>query len=977
MVTGLCSVVQWDRQHITIFFMKRLLSLPPHVVSCFHEITGFSPEEYFCTSDPTDSKLGSGGGTIWLLEAQHRAEMPEVPFSEWLGKERRILLHAGGQSRRLPAYAPSGKILTPIPVFRWERGQKIGQTLLDLQVPLFETVMKAAPDSLRTLIASGDVYLRTQEPIGEIPEADVVCFGLWTDTKQASRHGVFVIDREHPEVLDFMLQKPSEEKQAGLMPTHFLLMDVGLWLLSDKAVRVLARKSTGEKDVDSALEKGNIGYYDLYSGLGCALGNHPSAPDKEVEELTVAILPLPGGEFYHFGTSPEMISSSVAIQHLVKDQRYIIQKGIKRRETVFTQNSILAKRPDESNENVWIENTQLGEGWDITSRHILTGIPGRDWKINLSEGICVDVVPIGNGDDFALRPYGYTDAFRGDVHEESTRFMERPVTEWLAARGIRAEELGRTDDLQAANLFPVSASSEELERYLQWFVSDRPDPVVTEKWRHAVRLSADGLAEKANLSRLFRARRILQEQTLPRLASNWKKSVFYQVDLKDMASRFRENALPLPASLPEEAAAMTRIHDAMFRSEVWRNADAKISETYGQEAFSLLRNAMTAEAKTKTCRPHRTTLADQIVWGRSAARIDLAGGWTDTPPYSLIAGGNVVNVAIEMNGQQPLQVYIKASEEKSIICRSIDLGAMEKITTFEELERYNKVGSPFSIPKAALALAGFLPLFSVEKYATLERQLEAFGCGIEITLLSAIPAGSGLGTSSILAATVLGAINDFCGLGWDKAEICNRALMLEQLLTTGGGWQDQYGGVLHGVKLLQTHPGLDQTATVRWLPDILFTEPELRPCHLLYYTGITRTAKHILAEIVRGMFLNENHRLAILKEMRQHALEMYEALQLGNFKMYGRLLRQTWEQNKSLDSGTNPPLIEALCQRIDDLCLGYKLPGAGGGGFMYMVAKDPQAALRIREELSARPLAAGARFVEMSISQTGLQVSRS
>lgn len=92
-------------------------------------------------------------------------------------------------------------------------------------------------------------------------------------------------------------------------------------------------------------------------------------------------------------------------------------------------------------------------------------------------------------------------------------------------------------------------------------------------------------------------------------------------------------------------------------------------------------------------------------------------------------------------------------------------------------------------------MAGFAPAFSTESYPSLAKQLEAFGSGIEITLLAAIPAGSGLGTSSILASTVLGAINDFCGLAWDKNDICSYTLVLEQLLTTGGGWQDQYGGV--------------------------------------------------------------------------------------------------------------------------------------------------------------------------------------
>jgi galactokinase/mevalonate kinase-like predicted kinase len=167
-------------------------------------------------------------------------------------------------------------------------------------------------------------------------------------------------------------------------------------------------------------------------------------------------------------------------------------------------------------------------------------------------------------------------------------------------------------------------------------------------------------------------------------------------------------------------------------------------------------------------------------------------------------------------------------------------------------------------------LAGFQPGFSESRYASLEQQLDDFGCGFEITLLSAIPAGSGLGTSSVLASTVLGAVNDFCGLGWDKTEIGHRTLVLEQLLTTGGGWQDQYGGLLPGIKLLQTERGFSQSPDVRYLPGDLFQQPDYRECHLLYYTGITRTAKTILAEIVRRMFLNEHDELLQLREMKAH-----------------------------------------------------------------------------------------------------------
>ena len=368
--------------------------------------------------------------------------------------------------------------------------------------------------------------------------------------------------------------------------------------------------------------------------------------------------------------------------------------------------------------------------------------------------------------------------------------------------------------------------------------------------------------------------------------------------------------------------------------------------------------------------PYLCVADDQIVWGRSPVRIDIAGGWTDTPPYCLMEGGNVINFAIELNGQPPLQTFIRPSKERRIVLRSIDLGAVEVVETIEQLTDFMHVGSPFSIPKVALVLAGF-------GRQDLKQELEAFGAGIELTLLSAIPAGSGLGTSSILASTVLGAVSDFCGLAWDKNEIGRRTLILEQMLTTGGGWQDQFGGVLGGVKLLQTGSGFDQSPQVRWLPNDLWLQPEYRACHLLYYTGITRTAKQILAEIVSRMFLNHGDELRLLGEMKEHTMEMYDAIQRNDFVRMGQLVRKTWSQNKQLDSGTNPEAVAALTSLVDDLCLGYKLPGAGGGGYLYMIAKDPEAAARIKQILNDHPSSRNARFVEMALSTSGLQISRS
>lgn len=908
--------------------MKKLLSLPPNLVGCFHEITGADPQEYFCTNDPVGSKLGSGGGTTWLLERCHEAWGDGRDFASWLASDRRILLHAGGQSRRLPAYAPSGKILTPIPVFRWERGQRLSQTLLDLQLPLYERLMKLAPANIHTMVVSGDVYIRAAAQLPPVPDADVVCYGLWLDASIAKDHGVFVCDRRTPSVLKQMLQKPSVGTLADLLQTSFYLTDIGVWLLSDRAVELLRRRS--KRGADTVC-------YDLYGEFGCSLGTDPVIDDPELRSLSVAVLPLPGGEFYHFGTSGEMISSMLAIQNIVNDQREIMHHGRKPHPSIFIQNAITDIKMTGDNTNVWIENSHVGAGWTLSHDNIVTGVPRNDWQLTLGAGQCVDVVPVGEA-DYVVRPYRIDDKFAGEE--------------------------------QQRRQFPVVSGVAEMGRALASMLAGGPAPE-----GHRL-MSAEEISNEANLRRLVGQRRSYRRANWPALAANHEHSVFYQTDLDDAAREYARGGISLPAPLPGGAPLMTRIHDAMFRSEVLRLTGRDGSEEE-KRAFGLLREGLTETVLAEKQEPRLSVYADQIVWARSPVRIDIAGGWTDTPPFCLMEGGNVINLAIELNGQPPLQTYIRPCREPHIVLRSIDLGAVEVVETYEQLADFMHVGSPFSIPKAALVLAGFQPGFSAERHASLRDQLTAFGCGMELTLLSAIPAGSGLGTSSILAATVLGAVSDFCSLAWDKNEIGRRTLVLEQLLTTGGGWQDQYGGVHGGVKLLQTGRGFDQSPLVRWLPDDVYTQADCAGCHLLYYTGITRTAKSILAEIVRRMFLNSNKQLALLREMKAHTMAMYEALQRRDFRHTGLLMRETWRQNQALDSGTNPAEVKRLTDLVDDLCLGYKLPGAGGGGYLYMMAKDPEAAARIRQVLGANRMNANARFVDMTLSKAGLQVSRS
>jgi len=949
--------------------MKILLSVPPALTRC-----SLPDGADFMTQDPPGLRLGSGGGTAHVLAEAWRRQADGAGLPSWLAAERKIVLHAGGQSRRLPAYAAGGKALVPIPVFRWSTGQRLDQTLLDLQRPLLERLLERAPAGMNTLVASGDVLVWNDSSLPPLPDVDVLCVGLWDSPETASRHGVFFTPRTHPEQLAFMRQKPSPAEILSLAAEHLFLLDVGIWIFSDRAVSVLLRKC-GWTGAD--FPGGVPAEFDLYTRFGEALGHSPTRPDPDISALSCAILPLNQGEFYHFGTSKDLVGSALALQNRVHDPRRIRSTLMKPHPSLFVQNAETGKPLDPDSRDIWIENAELSPRWTLRERHILTGIPRNDWQLELPPGLCIDIVPLGETDR-AVRLYGFDDAFRGPANHPDTLWMGRPAACWFSDRGLPPPG---AEDLQDTPLFPVFSGHQLDQDWMRWLIHPAPgqDPERAARFLELPRRSATDLAAEANLERQFAERRERFQRTLPVLARHAHRSVFYQVDLEHSCACMDEATLAaLPDTVPDPRHNLVaHLHDRMFRALLKRRAggDGAAEE---QQAFAALRESIIAPYRAQSLTPRNTVLSDQVIWARSPVRLDLAGGWTDTPPYCFLHGGRVVNLSVELNGQPPIQVFARASETLSITLRSIDLGITEVLETYADVQRYGELGSGFSIPRAALALCGFDPGFqSGITFRTLREQLHAFGGGIELSLLCAVPKGSGLGTSSILAATVLGALSELCGFHWDLTEIGNRTLALEQMLTSGGGWQDQFGGITRGLKQLSTRPGLNQTPEIRWLPDYLFTDAQYQNRILLYYTGITRVAKNILGDIVRGMFLNRQGPLRVLEELTLHSDAMVETLQRGNFDELGAQIRRTWELNQRLDPGTNPPEVRRILQPVEPLLSGMKLLGAGGGGYLLMLAKDGQSAGQIRQILENDPPNPRARFVEVSLSRGGLQITRS
>lgn len=923
--------------------------------------------DWFHGCDPPGAKLGSGGGLAQLLADAWRAG-GAGDFRDWLGARPRLAMLAGGQSRRLPAYAATGKIFMPMPVMRWSHGQRLDQTLLDMQAGEYARVLESCPDSGRVLVTSGDVFLGFPEVLPEVPEADVVGFGMAASPELASSFGVFFTPRDRPRDLQFFLQKPDARRTRELAVDHAFYVDSGVWLLGVRAVEALLRKCGWKEGRPAA---GPAGSYELYAGFGPALGAKPAEPDPELAHLTAAVVPVPQGEFYHFGTTRQMIESVSQLQNRSGGSEEFWRKP---HPDMYVLNSEFAfSARSAEHRTIWVENCCLPADLRLPGGNVLTGAPPGTGDFPLEEGDCVDFVPVQGG-NWVVRPYGLDDTFSGSLGDAS--WLGRPVRQWFAARGLTMEDCGLDPrvDIQESPLFAEVAQTDA--GWVRWLMAEHPaeDSAFALRWKSARRHSARGLGECADLGRLLAQRRQLAARAVRAIWEHRATNPFHRMNLQSLAELYASTEADIPQ--PDSPRPMERIQEAAFAAEVAR-ARGKPSGRLESEAFGVLAQRVVSACESKPAHPRSTLLADQILWARSPVRLDLAGGWSDTPPFCFKHGGSVVNLAVDINGQSPIQAFVRVCPQHHIVIRSIDLGAQTILTDAAGLERCAEVGGEFSLAKAALALAGFHPRFRADGTADLAGALRKFGGGVEISLLAATPKGSGLGTSSILAATLLAALSSAGGLGWDHGEIIRRTLALEQMLSTGGGWQDQAGGIHHGLKLVETAPGLDQNPVVQWLPGDLFGPGSANVRVLLYYTGITRVAKTILKEIVRGMFLNSSAHLEHLSAIRRHAQRACQAIQRQNYADLCRVVTRSWELNKRLDPGTSPPEIEELLAGIAPWTAGAKLLGAGGGGYLLIMARDEEAAATLRRRLEESPPNAGARFVDFSLSRTGLQVTRS
>jgi fucokinase len=137
------------------------------------------------------------------------------------------------------------------------------------------------------------------------------------------------------------------------------------------------------------------------------------------------------------------------------------------------------------------------------------------------------------------------------------------------------------------------------------------------------------------------------------------------------------------------------------------------------------------------------------------ARIDIAGGWSDTPPQAYEHGGKVCTVAVKLKGKRPIKVVAKRVAELKIKV-TWGSGWTIELTQLSDFSDYNQPSAAAALLKCAFICAGIVDYPSSE---SLQNQLKRkFRSGFELSSIADIPLGSGLGTSSILGGSILAAL---------------------------------------------------------------------------------------------------------------------------------------------------------------------------------------------------------------------------
>lgn len=193
---------------------------------------------------------------------------------------------------------------------------------------------------------------------------------------------------------------------------------------------------------------------------------------------------------------------------------------------------------------------------------------------------------------------------------------------------------------------------------------------------------------------------------------------------------------------------------------------------------------------------------------------------------------------------------------------------------------------------------------------------------------------------------------EFMGIAYTEEDLYAHVLAMEQIMSTGGGWQDQVGGITPGLKYITSMPGIDQKLKVTHVEIPEAAKQELSDRFVLIYTGQRRLARNLLRDVVGRYVGNEPESLFALEEIQKTAALMRFELERGNVDGFASLLDYHWELSKKVDAGSSNTLIEQIFSSIEELIDGKLVCGAGGGGFLQVILKKGVTRQQVEERLN-------------------------
>jgi D-glycero-alpha-D-manno-heptose-7-phosphate kinase len=316
-----------------------------------------------------------------------------------------------------------------------------------------------------------------------------------------------------------------------------------------------------------------------------------------------------------------------------------------------------------------------------------------------------------------------------------------------------------------------------------------------------------------------------------------------------------------------------------------------------------------------------------IVRSKAPFRLGLAGGGTDVSPYSDEYGGAILNATVNLYAHTTL---IPRTDGK-IIIRALDLEKKIILDSSKELE----ITGDLDLQKGV--------------YNRIVKTFSKEPLSFELTTKMDVPSGSGLGTSSTLVVSILGAFIEWLKLDLTEYEIARLAYSIEREdLAMAGGKQDQYAAVFGGINFLEF--GANNEVVVNPLSIHKDLVNELEVNLLLFYTKTSRESSKIIQIQSENVQNKQSKPIQAMHFLKEQAFAMKQALIEGDLKAIGQILNTSWHHKKMMADGISNQVIDKIYDTAMEAgAVGGKISGAGGGGFMIFYVNDDKRAAVIKQ----------------------------